>query len=68
VGLKGSSRGIGSRGRLVVWVVAHISDDAGGMLLENLPIDITNLIHWKLGLKPVIFRCAIGGNQQQKNW
>ncbi len=55
------------RGRLVVWIFGELCDEFGRVILEELPTDITSLIYWKIGLKPAVFRVAIGDDAQQKN-
>lgn len=53
--------GAGTRGRLVVFVVGDLANPLSRLLLEELPLDLTAFIHWKLGLHPALVRCALGG-------
>jgi hypothetical protein len=56
----------GSRGRLVVWVIADLSEPLGNLLLAQLPLDIANLMFWESHLVPVVIRAGIDGTAEDR--
>lgn len=56
----------GTEGRLVIWVIAELSDALGALALAELPIDLSNRIFFGAGLAPAVLRCAIGGSDEEK--
>ncbi|KAL6075709.1 hypothetical protein QOT17_003404 [Balamuthia mandrillaris] len=57
-----------TRGRLVVWVVGELARPLSALILEELPVDLTNMVFWKTGgLKPAVVRVALVPNEHTKN-
>lgn len=56
----------GTEGRLVIWVIADLSDALGALALAELPIDLSNRIFFSAGLAPAVLRCAIGGSDPER--
>lgn len=56
----------GTQGRLVIWIIADLSDPLGALALAELPIDLSNRIFFTTGLAPAVLRCAIGGSEEEK--
>jgi hypothetical protein len=56
----------GSKGRLVVWFVADLADDAGRYWLAEAPLDVSNAMFWRAGLVPAVMRIGIGGGETDR--
>lgn len=49
----------GTKGRIVVWVIGNLNHKYSSLLLNELPLDISNLCHWKHKFIPAIIRVGI---------
>ncbi len=56
----------GTKGRLVVWVIADLAEPLGNRLLAELPLDVAQAMFWKTGTVPAVIRAAVGGDESDR--
>src|SRR3954462_11498292 len=59
-------RAQGSKGRVVVWFIADLSDSAGRRMLAELPLDLANVLFWKSGVAPAVVRVGLGSDRADR--